>query len=237
MHAMVLKRLVPRALSSQIALQPLGRLKQPLRARAPDRIGMLPALLLELALRVTQPPLATLNPSQDPLGVELELRLGRRLNLGLLGQLLVLVLACQRAPGLPEELAPALRGAQLLGQLITPRLTEQLILGLVGRLDLLDDLLSDLPELLVARAAGVTRQPSAIDRHHPRLHQPGLITQSEHLAEQVSQRALVTNNEPGDRGVIRHHVAGNPDTPRLGDSDARSPARSERRSRTHTTTT
>ena len=37
---------------------------------------MLPAMLLELTLRVTKPPLATLSTSQDPLGVELELRLG-----------------------------------------------------------------------------------------------------------------------------------------------------------------
>ena len=84
-----------------------------------------------------------------------------------------------------------------------------LILGLVGCLDLLDDLLGDLPKLLVALPARVTRQPRAIDRHHPRPHQPSLITQPEHLAEQVSQRVLVTNNEPRDRGVIRHHIPHN----------------------------
>ena len=32
-------------------------------------------MLLELTLRVTQPPLLTLNTSQEPLSVELELRL------------------------------------------------------------------------------------------------------------------------------------------------------------------
>ena len=98
---------------------------------------------------------------------------------------------------------------QPLGQLITTRLTELLILGLVRRLDLLDDLLSDLPELLIALPARVTRQPSAIDRHHPGFTNPRLITQPQHLAEQVSQRALMTNYEPSDRGVIRHHIAGN----------------------------
>src|SRR5204863_3121837 len=133
LHAMMLKRLVSRPLGRQIALQPLGRQKQPLRARAPNRIGVLPAMLLELALRVTQPPLATLNPRHDPLGVKLERRVGQRLNLGLPGQLLTLVLDGKLALGLAEELAPAFRGAQLLGQLITPRLAEQLILGLVGR--------------------------------------------------------------------------------------------------------
>src|SRR5690348_8402572 len=125
---------------------------------------MLPTMLLELTLRVTQPPLATLNPSQDPLRVELELRLGRRLNLGLLGQLLVLVLPSKLEPGLAKELAPALPGAQLLGQLITTLLTEHLILGLVRRPDPLNDLLGDLPELVVALPAGVTRKPGPIDR-------------------------------------------------------------------------
>jgi hypothetical protein len=37
---------------------------------------MLPAMLLKLTLRVTKPPLATVNTGQDPLGVKLELRLG-----------------------------------------------------------------------------------------------------------------------------------------------------------------
>ena len=69
---------------------------------------------------------------------------------------------------LAEELAPPLRGAQLLGQLITTRLAELLILGLVGRLDLGHDLPRDLLELLVALRAGVRRDPRAIDRHHPR---------------------------------------------------------------------
>ena len=112
-------------------------------------------------------------------------------------------------PGLAEELAPALRGAQLLGQLVATCLAKHLVLGLVGRLDPLDDLFGDLPELVVACPAGVTRQPRAIDRHHPRLHQPALITQPQHLTKQVSQRALVTHNEAGDRGMVRHRVAGN----------------------------
>jgi hypothetical protein len=205
----MLKRLVSRALGGEISLQPLGRHQQPLRTRPHHRVGMLPAMLLELTLRVTQPPLATLNPSHDPLRVKLKLRVGRRLNLSLPGWILTLPLAGELAPGLAEELAPALRRAQLLGQLITTRVAEQLVLGLIRRPDQLDDLLSDPAELRAADPAGVTRQPSAIDRDHPRLHQPGLITQPQHLAKQISQRALVTNNEPRDRRMIKHNIASN----------------------------
>jgi hypothetical protein len=94
---------------------------------------MLPAMPLELTLRVTKPPLATLNTGQDPLRVKLEPRLGRCVRLRPLGQLFALVLADKRSLGPAEELAPALPGAQLLGQLITTRLAELLILG--GSLD------------------------------------------------------------------------------------------------------
>src|SRR5205085_2608644 len=147
------------------------------------------AALLELTISLSQPPLATLSTGDDLLGVELELWLDRCLSLRLLAQsLLLLALAGELPPGLAEELAPALWGAQLLGQFITTRLAELLILGLVDRLDLLDDLLGDLRELVVALLARVTRKPSAIDRDHPGLHQPGLVTQPEHLAEQGSQR-------------------------------------------------
>jgi len=50
---------------------------------------------------------------------------------------------------LAEELAPTLRRAQLLGQLIATRLAIQLILGLVSRLGLGEDLPRDLPKLTV----------------------------------------------------------------------------------------
>ena len=53
----MLKRLVARALGGQIGLVALSRQEQPLRSRAHNRIGMLPAMLLELALGVTKPPL------------------------------------------------------------------------------------------------------------------------------------------------------------------------------------
>jgi hypothetical protein len=43
------------------------------------------------------------------------------------------LLAARVLAGLAEELAPTLLGAQLLGQLIAPRLAELCVLGLIGR--------------------------------------------------------------------------------------------------------
>src|ERR1035441_29310 len=37
---------------------------------------------------------------------------------------------------------------------------------------------------------------------------PAPVTQPQHLTEQISQRLLMPNDEPRDRRVIRHHVAG-----------------------------
>jgi hypothetical protein len=108
--------------------------------------------------------------------------------------------------GLPEELAPTLRCAQLLGQLIAARLAMQPILGLVGRLVLGQDLPRDLLKLTVRRTACVPRQTSAVNRDQPRLRQPRHLTQPQHLAEQPGQRRLVPDHEPRDRRVIRHQV-------------------------------
>ena len=41
-----------------------------------------------------------------------------------------------------------------------------------------------------------------VDRDHPDAHQPGIRAQPQHLPEQLAQRALVTNPEARDRGVI-----------------------------------
>ena len=57
--------------------------------------------------------------------------------------------------------------------------------------------------LLPARVAVHLR---AIDRDHPRLHQPRLRAQPEHRTEQLRQRVLVTRQEPRDRRVIRNKV-------------------------------
>jgi hypothetical protein len=95
-----------------------------------------PTVPLELALALAHPPLPSLGARHDPARVELQRHLlGRlRLALRLLAELGVLVLAPQLSPRPAKELAPALRRAQLLGQLIPARLAVELILGLVGRL-------------------------------------------------------------------------------------------------------
>ena len=59
------------------------------------------------------------------------------------------VIAQQLLAGLAQELPPPLRRAQLLGQLITPRLAQLLILGLVGRPDPGQNLAGDLLEVKV----------------------------------------------------------------------------------------
>ncbi len=99
-------------------------------------------------MRFAGPTLASLVARHDPLGVELEpilltrRRLRLRLRLQIIGRI-------GRAPlaRLTEELGPALPRAQLLGQLIPTRLAIELILGLVGRLRLGQDLPRDLPKI------------------------------------------------------------------------------------------
>jgi hypothetical protein len=94
-------------------------------------------VLLELALALPQPGIPPLPPVPDDLvGVELERQLSGHLRLGLTGRLSARPLAPHLLAGPAEELAPALRAAQLLGQLIATRLTELFVLGLVGRTDL-----------------------------------------------------------------------------------------------------
>ena len=183
---MMLKRLVPRALGAKIALQSLGSRQQPLRARARDRIGVLPTVLLELALGLTQPSLPALTTRDDPLRIELilrlprrlrlrpRLRLGRRLRPGRLRLAVLRQLGARLAtlllPRFAEELAPALRRAQPLGQLITARLAQLLILGLVGRGVLGQHLPRDLSEVAAGLLAGVPGHPRAVDRDQMRLH-------------------------------------------------------------------
>jgi hypothetical protein len=113
-------------------------------------------MLLELALALPQPRIAPLPPvPHDLTGVELERHLIARLALWLAGRLRALLLAAQLLAGPAEELAPALRRAQPLGQLITTRLAERFVLGLIGRPDLGQDLARDLLELVVDLRARV----------------------------------------------------------------------------------
>ena len=141
--------LVGAPLHLSIGLQPLGRQKQPLGARPGDRIGVAPAMLLELALALPQPALTPLHAGHDLGRIKLErhllgsLRLPhpRCLRLRLLG---FDTIAGRPLPGPAKELAPALRRAQPLGQLIAARLAVELVLGLVGRPGLGHDLAGDL---------------------------------------------------------------------------------------------
>ena len=60
---------------------------------------------------------------------------------------------------------------------------------------------------------GIRVDLRAVDRDHPDLHQPRLLAQREHRAEQLSQRILVADTEPRDRRVIgcllcRDHAVG-----------------------------
>ena len=172
--------LVARPLCGEIGLQPLERQQQPLDARARNRVRVIPTMLLELPLSLRQPPASPTTRVGDVATVELELRrrpgLRRRLRLGSPDLLRILALpsTAELPPRLAEELPPPLRRAQLLGQLITTRLAELLILGLIGRPDLAHNLERDLLELKVDIRIGVPRDPGAIDRHHPDFTKPAL---------------------------------------------------------------
>jgi hypothetical protein len=112
----------------------------------------------------------------------------------------------------------------MLGQLITTRLPEPRILGLVARPDLGQNLAGDLLEVKVGIRVRVAGDPRAIDRHHARLHQSRLLTEPQHVSEQRRQRLLMAADEPRDRHMIRNEIAGDHSTRRARGSDARSPA-------------
>ena len=102
-----------------IRIQSLGGQQQPLRAGTRDRVRVLPAVLLKLALALPQPGIPPLPPTPDDvLRVQVKRQLLRRLALAL-DQLGALLLALTLSLDLAEELTPALQRAQLLGQLIT----------------------------------------------------------------------------------------------------------------------
>jgi hypothetical protein len=190
----------------QLVLQPLSRQQQTREPRATDRIWIIRAMPLKLTARLAQPPLPPLGARDDPLLIELEL--DRRAAL-LLRWLPVILAAGELLLGPAQKLTPSFRSAQILRQLITPRLPEPLILTLVSRAYLGHDLRGDLLTLTCLIRVSVTRQARAVDRDQPRLDQPRLITQPKHLRKQRRQRPLVTHHEARDRRVIRHHVASN----------------------------
>ena len=160
-------------------------------------------MLLELALALAQPRVPSLPPPPDDV---LGLELNRHLRFGL-GRPRLLVRALTLSLGLAEELPPTLRGAQLLRQLIAALLAVELVLGLVGRPGLGQDLPGDLIEGVIDLRAGVPGDPGAIDRHHAGLDQARPVTQLQHLGEQIGQRPLMPTDKPRDRRMIGNQVA------------------------------
>ena len=111
-------------------------------------------------------------------------------------------LVIESALGLAQPAAPALRGRQLVRQLVAARVAELLVFLGIDRVGLGEDLARDL--LVIARRLrrGVGRDLGPIDGDHPDPDQPGVRAERQHLAEQLGQRALVTLAKPRDRGVI-----------------------------------
>jgi hypothetical protein len=129
------------------------------------------------------------------------LRSAARDRLGALRALPLEPLLCLAQPG-PASLA----ASQVLGQLVAAGEAMQLVLGGVDLAGLFDDLRGD---LLVAadRVVGSGgRELAAVNRNDPDRDEPGIGAQPEDLAEQRSQRRLVTDAEARHRGVIGHLV-------------------------------
>ena len=95
-----------------------------------------------------------------------------------------LALGIELALGLPQRRPPTLRRAQLLGQLIPARVAVQLVLALVSLVELVQQLPGDPLIAAVRIHRCVRRDLRAIDRDHPNVHQPRLLTHPEHVSEQ-----------------------------------------------------
>lgn len=81
-----------------------------------------------------------------------------------------------------------------------------LVLSLVGRDRLGDDLPRDPVIVNIGVAGRARRQLRAIDRDHPGRDQSSLRAQFQDRTEQLGQRLLVTRDEPCDGRVIGHAV-------------------------------
>jgi hypothetical protein len=154
-----------------------------------------------------QPSLPALYPGEDPLGVKPIQRITSFiLDRLLLTDLITSRLLLQKLARQPRT-TTSLRG-ELRRQLITARVPQLLVLGLVSR----DRLSEDLPRDPVIVNVGVTararRQLCAINRDHPRLHQSRSRAQLQYRTEQLTQPLLMTTDKPGDGGVIGHPVTG-----------------------------
>jgi hypothetical protein len=204
-------RVIPAALSGKLVLQTPPGFPQPLRPRPGDRRRVTPAILIKLALGFAQPAHPSLSPRDDPPGIELVT--GTTLAVNLTRRVLIrarlavhIALLVELAR---EPLPPARLDRELRRELIPPRVPIQLVLGLIGRDRLGDDLPRDPAVVNIRVTARVRVHLRAINRHHPRAHQTRLLTQPQHRTEQLRQRRFVTTHKPRDRRVIRHLVSGN----------------------------
>ena len=85
-----------------------------------------------------------------------------------------------------ERRAAALLAPQMLRHLITTVRAEQPVLPAVGLLGLLEDVCNQLLVGAVCAPRRVRADLGAIDRDHPNLHEPRLVAQRQHLAEQLA---------------------------------------------------
>jgi hypothetical protein len=144
---------VPAAFRGPLVLQPAGRGPQPVSSRAGDRLGGQPPSLLELAVRLPQP--TTPAVRTNPPDIERFGQLGR-------GDLAGLVLGLATR----EPLPPARLGLKPRREFVTARVTVLLILDLVGRDRLSDDLPSDPVKVNIPVAAGTRGHLRPVDRNH-----------------------------------------------------------------------
>ena len=131
----------------------------------------------------------------------LRARLHNRLGFG--GALFV-----EAALGLAQPAAPALHSRQFGRQLVATPLAEALVLSLVDRVRLGQDLRGDLVVVEVLVLRGVCVQLRAVDRQHHHADQAGVRAERQHVAEQAGQRRLVALAKARDRAVIRPLVRG-----------------------------
>ena len=184
-----------------VLLQATERLEQTVLPIARDRLRLALPPRLELAARDPRPlapPATPATPAEHQLGIHLHILLGLlrpdRAALALLDPPL----------GVGERGLAALRGAQLLGQLIAPRIAVELILTPVGLLGLAQDLPDHarVGAVLIHRRVRLDLRP--VDHDHPDRHQPRLPAQPQHLIKQLGDLGLVPAAELRDRRVIRH---------------------------------
>src|SRR4051794_13783936 len=139
----------------ELFLQAPARLKQPIAAVLGDRPTLALTRGVQRAAPLAHPRPTALRTSHELGGIELDahrpLLVGRRVER-------LIALAAQLCLGLTQRLAPALSGAQLLGQLVAAPVAVELVLARVDLGRLGQNLARNLPEV----AVGVARALAAI---------------------------------------------------------------------------